>query len=382
MKRRLTILTEIIAPYRIPVFNALAKVEGIDLHVIFLAETDPEARDWIVYKNEIRFSYEILPSYRKRFGKHNVLLNRGVGVALRKAKPDLVICGGYNYAASWEALFWARRNRLPFLLWTESNSTDLRHPNRLLQRLKGIFIGKCDGFVVPGKASQQYLLSFDICQERIFTASNAVDNNLYSNTADDVRRDPSKWRSRLNLPERFFLFVGRLVVEKGVFDLLDAYSLLDPKLRAEVGLVFVGNGPEQAELQRLSRTVEVGSIQIAGFVQRENLPRYYALAEALVLPTHTDTWGLVVNEGMACGLPIVCSDAAGCVPDLVEEGWNGRVIPARDIETLAQVLKCVAGSPETMREMGKNSRERIQHFSPEICATGIAVAAFSAKAKL
>ena len=109
MNRRLVILTEIIAPYRIPVFNALAKVEGINLHVIFLAETDPEARDWLVYKDEIRFSWQVLPSYRNRIGRHNLLLNAGVAAALRKAKPDVIICGGYNYIASWRALLWARR---------------------------------------------------------------------------------------------------------------------------------------------------------------------------------------------------------------------------------------------------------------------------------
>ena len=381
-KKRLAILTEIIAPYRIPVFNALAKLDGIDLHVIFLAETDPDARDWLVYKDEIRFSWEVLPSYRKRAGKHNFLLNVGVGAALRKANPDVIICGGYNYIASWRALLWAGRNHLPFLLWTESNSRDLRQNNPLTQRLKSTFIGRCDGFVVPGKASHQYLLSFNISREKIFTAPNAVDNNLYKSIAAEVRSDAAKFRSQLDLPQRFFLFVGRMVSEKGIFDLLNAYAVLDLKLRAEVGLVFAGEGPERVKLERLSQTVKVGSIRFSGFIQRENLAQYYALADALVLPTHTDPWGLVVNEAMACGLPIVCSEVAGCIPDLVEEGSNGFVIPARNIKRLAQVLKELASNPEIIREMGENSRKRILHFSPEICASGIAEAAFSVKTKL
>ncbi len=382
MNRRLTILTEIIAPYRIPVFNNLAKIEGIDLHVIFLAETDPKARDWLIYKDEIRFSWQVLPSYRKRVGRHNLLLNLGLGAALRKTRPEVIICGGYNYIASWRALIWARQKRLPFLLWTESTSRDLRQNNRLLQRLKRTFMNRCDGFVVPGKASRQYLQSFDISPEKIFTAPNAVDNCLYKNATDVVRNDPAKWRLQLKLPKRFFLFVGRMVVEKGIFELLHAYSGLDPELREEVGLVFVGDGPKRVELERLSRTFTGGVIQCRGFVQRENLSRYYALAEALVLPTYTDAWGLVVNEGMACGLPIVCSDVAGCVPDLVEEGWNGCVTPARDVQILVQVLTNLASNSEMRRRMGENSRKRIACFSPEMCAKGIAEAAFSTKAKL
>ena len=96
MRRRLTIITEIIAPYRVPVFNVLAEHPEIDLHVIFLAETDPTQRQWLVYKNEIRFSYEVLPSWRRRMRKQNLLVNWGVTDALRRAAPDVIVCGGYN----------------------------------------------------------------------------------------------------------------------------------------------------------------------------------------------------------------------------------------------------------------------------------------------
>ena len=94
MTRRIVIITEIIAPYRIPVFNALAQHDGVELHVIFLAENDPTEREWLVYKNEIRFSYQVLPSWRRRLGRHNFLLNWGAETALRRARPDFVVCGG------------------------------------------------------------------------------------------------------------------------------------------------------------------------------------------------------------------------------------------------------------------------------------------------
>ena len=94
MRRRLAILTEIISPYRIPVFNALAKRGDIDLHVIFLAETDPSVREWRVYKDEIQFCYEVLPSFRRRLLRYNVLLNWNLKRALRRADPQVVLCGG------------------------------------------------------------------------------------------------------------------------------------------------------------------------------------------------------------------------------------------------------------------------------------------------
>jgi len=137
---RLTIITEIISPYRIPLFNALNRHPNVDLYLIFLAETDPELRQWQVYKNEIDFSYEVLPSYRKRIRGHNALLNRGVGRALSVAKPDAILCGGYNYLASWQALWWARKRGVPFLLWSESNLQDMRGGSRFIEFLKREFL--------------------------------------------------------------------------------------------------------------------------------------------------------------------------------------------------------------------------------------------------
>ena len=105
---KLVIVTEIIAPYRIPVFNALAQRRELDLHVVFLSENDPSFRDWRIYKNEINFNYDVLPSWRRRLGKYNLLLNRKVSSTLNSIRPDAVLCGGYSYLTSWQAACWAR----------------------------------------------------------------------------------------------------------------------------------------------------------------------------------------------------------------------------------------------------------------------------------
>ena len=104
---------------------------------------------------------------------------------------------------------------------------------------------------------------------------------------------------------------------------------------------------------------------------------YYALAEALVFPTHTDTWGLVVNEAMACGLPVISTDAAGCTADLVENNWNGRVIRAGDTSQLASAMEELARDEELRSRMGQRSTERILRYSPEAWAAGIAGAVLS-----
>jgi glycosyltransferase involved in cell wall biosynthesis len=148
-----------------------------------------------------------------------------------------------------------------------------------------------------------------------------------------------------------------------------------PELRSQWGLVFVGNGPMLSELQAEAAGVE--NVQFAGFAQREQLAVYYGLADVFVFPTHTDPWGLVVNEAMACKLPIIISDAAGCAEDLIQDGENGLKFSSGDTNQLATLMKNIAGDEQRRHEMGERSYQWIQHYSPEICAKGIAAAALS-----
>jgi glycosyltransferase involved in cell wall biosynthesis len=370
VKRRVVLLTEIIAPYRIPVFNELAKCAEIDLEVMFLAENDPSLRQWEIYKNEIAFHYQVLPSWRKRLGKHNILLNSGLSAALEKARPDVIICGGYNYLASWQSLFWTRQRKVPFIAWVESNARDHRSGDPATEFLKRKFLRSCAAVIVPGKSSFQYVRGYLVPEDVIFTAPNAVDTELFAQGADTARQNAASRREELGLPPRFFVYVGRLVREKGVFELLQAYGTLSPDLQAQVGLVFVGDGAARASLSQNAPT----GVQFKGFAQRDQLSNYYGLADAFVFPTHSDPWGLVVNEAMACGLPIIASNAAGCVADLVTDGWNGRVVAPQRTEELASAMTELARDSEIRATMGKRSRERISAFSPQACAAGIAAA--------
>jgi glycosyltransferase involved in cell wall biosynthesis len=377
MSCRAVILTEIISPYRIPVFNALVENPEIDLKVIFLAETDPDLRQWRVYKDEIRFPYEVLPSWRRRLGKHSVLLNRGLAASLKSFAPEVILCGGYNYLASWTALRWAKRNNARFLLWTESTGSDARSASAITERLKANFLSQCDGFVVPGTSSRAYVRSFRVDDERIYTARNAVDTEFFSAKAAAARANVEVIRERLALPARYFLFVGRLVREKGVFDLVEAYASLSAGTRGKIGLVFVGDGPARPDLTQLIQAKRIDGVRLTGFIHREQLADYYGLADALVFPTCSDVWGLAVNEAMACGLPVICTTAAGCVDDLVRDRWNGRLVSTGDIAELSRAMEELDSDATHRVRMGQNSRERIRAFSPEACAAGMAEAMLS-----
>jgi glycosyltransferase involved in cell wall biosynthesis len=370
VKRRLALLTEIIAPYRIPVFNALAARDDIDLHVIFLSENDPGLRQWPVYKKEIRFSYEVLPAWRRRVGRYNLLVNRGVGAALRRFRPNAVLCGGYNYLASWQAAWWAKSNNVPALLWSESTVNDHRRGRREVEFMKVRFTRLCKAFVAAGKASRDYMIAMGVPPERVFIAPNAVNVEFYAAIARSARQDAAAIRAHHGLPSRYFLCTGRLVPEKGIFDLLAAYAKLEAVERSQIGLVFAGDGASRSQLEERGAAINPGCVRFCGFVHREELAELYALADALVFPTHSDPWGLVVNEAMACGLPIIASEIAGCVPDLVENAENGFVVPSGNVEELARAMRTLLSNPSLAREMGASSALRIQAFTPEACADG------------
>jgi glycosyltransferase involved in cell wall biosynthesis len=279
-------------------------------------------------------------------------------------------------------MWWARRNGVPFLAWIESTARDQRNGRYLAEFLKKRFVRRCDGLVVPGKSSFEYARSFGVREKIIFTAPNAVDTELFAREAEAIRQDASAHLRSLRLPSRFFLFAGRLVPEKGVFDLLDAYGKIDSQLRSEIGLVLLGEGRSRRELIQRASVIKPGSVHFAGFIHREHLASYYGLAEVFVFATHTDPWGLVVNEAMACALPVISTNAAGCAADLVQDHWNGRVVPAGDSELLAAAMDELARNAPLRSLMGQRSRERIQQYSPEACAVGIAEAALSFGAPL
>jgi glycosyltransferase involved in cell wall biosynthesis len=162
-----------------------------------------------------------------------------------------------------------------------------------------------------------------------------------------------------------------LVRTKGVLDLLAAYATLPEGLRREVGLVLAGDGEERDELARVSREIKPGVVILTGFLQRDQLPAFYALAEGLVFPTHSDTWGLVVNEAMACGRPVIVTEVAGCVADMVRDGENGYVVAAAAPDTLVRALERLVSGPELQKKMSDCSLQISSRFTPAAWAGGM-----------
>lgn len=335
---RVALLTEIPAPYRIPLFNALA--ERVDLHVLFLAGRNPE-RPYRLHEDELRFRWDVLPGVDLTVGGRWLVLNRGVRRALRGS--DAIIVGGWNQPAFWSAL----ATRTPAYLWVESTLRDRR--GGAGGPLKRALARRAAGFLVTGRASEEYVRAL-VPGASITIARNAVDHELFSSGAPEHEVDGV-----------CILYVGRLAKEKGVDVLLRAAAGLDATV------VLAGAGPEEDALRALAPA----GTRFLGNVERDALPAWYASADVLVLPSLSEPWGMPLNEGAAAGLPLVSTDAAGAAHELIEDGVNGFRVPAGDERALHDALARLVADEALRRAAGERSRTIAARFTPEAWAAAV-----------
>jgi glycosyltransferase involved in cell wall biosynthesis len=365
--KRIILLTETISPYRIPVFNELAQALGEQFLVLFLGETE-KRRKWRVYREKIKFYFEVLPNLLlQKKGANPYFFNPTIIFRLMKHSPDIIISSGYYQPSSLIALCYAKFFQKRFILWCESNEYDQRYRNPLKEAYKCWFIKNCMGYIVPGKASLEYLLLLGADAEKIGVAPNAVDNDYFSSACDKYRENKKIFKEMKGYPDKIILYVGRLVDRKGIPDLLKAFKRISYR-QPDLGLLIIGSGEEEERYREFCKINNLKDVFFTGFVHQEELPAYYAIADVFVLPTHSEPWGLVLNEAMACKLPVICSNAAGAAHDLIINGENGYTYEKGNIDELVMALEKVLNSDQ--RSIGLRSYGIIQNFSPQRCAFG------------
>ncbi len=337
-------LTEIPAPFRIPLFNALA--ERAELRVLFLAPHDPRRSHYDLHEEEWRFDHVFLRGRELHAGGRWTVVNRGVVGELRAFRPDAVAVGGWNQPAFWQALAYCKARRTPLLVWIESTARDARSEARPLELAKRALIRGAAGAFVPGRASAEYARELGVAEDRVVVAPNAVDNAFFAG-APRARHEGCR-----------FLYVGRLDPEKGLDVLLEAFAGVAGELE------IVGRGSREEEL----RSRAGAHVHFRGAVSRDELPALYASADVFVLPSRSEQWGMVLNEAAAAGLALVATDAAGAAYELVDEELRVR---AGDAEALSRVLERVASDPALRKESATRARQRVQALTPEAWAEGV-----------
>jgi glycosyltransferase involved in cell wall biosynthesis len=323
----------------------------------------------------------VLRNYPLRQEKHFrffSFMNPGVLAKVLRGKFDGVLLGTWSYASDWLVMAAAMITRTPIFFRVESpyGQEILKSSWKLL--IKKLVLGyflfpRITRFLYTGIEAKKFCELYRVPQAKLIFAPYSVDNDrLFALASDpDTRTRCAVLRSELHINQDTFviLFVGKLTDKKRPLDLLRAYESL---ANDRAALVFVGDGPLRPTLEAYVSGKKIPRVYFAGFQSQERLPAYYMLGDVFVLPSGLgETWGLVVNEAMCFGLPIIVSDMVGCGPDLVEHGKNGYVIALGDTAGLAARLHSLVADRTLKEEFGRASRLRIRTYSHDAVAIGI-----------
>ena len=294
---------------------------------------------------------------------------------LDRYAPDVVVVGGWSFAESLAMLRWAAVRNVPAVVMSETTAIDdVRVWWR--ERVKRFILKFCSAALVGGAPQARYLQNLGMSKERIFLGYDAVDNAYFREQAAIVRADGDRLRTRYGLPPRFFLVCCRFIAVKNLRRLIDAYVIYRHRAgTAAWGLVLLGDGPERAALEEQARASGMQEhIHFHGFRQYGELPVYYGLADTFVHVSTVEPWGLVVNEALASGLPVIVSRRCGSAEDLVSDGVDGFLVDPYDVEQIAEKMNTMASGAVDRAAMGRAGREIVEHWGPQRFAAGLAQA--------
>jgi glycosyltransferase involved in cell wall biosynthesis len=331
-----------------------------------------------------RWDVPLLEGYRYRFLRNRAahpstttfggLDNPELSALIASRRYDAVAVNGWHFKSAWRVLVACWRHGVPVLVRSDSH---LRGPVTLRKLAKGPFfrgfIPHIDGCLAAGSWSYDYFEKYGASSNHIFKIPHCVDNRRFEQ--DMVRLGPERQqlRRQWGIPEdaTVFLFAGKFIDVKRPADFVGAVGSCAAKRPSVVGLM-AGDGPLRAQSEEQARR-SGAPVRFAGFLNQSRISEAYAVADALVLPSQTETWGLVVNEAMASGLPCIVSDQVGCGPDVIERGITGDVHVMGDVEDLAEVLMEYAGSGR-LASMSAAARRKMEAYSVPAAAGALASA--------
>lgn len=378
--------------YQAPLLRRIAREPDIDLTVLFGSDFSVRG-----YKDEgfgvnVTWDVPLLQGYKYEFLKplrDNATVSPTSPISLdlipRLLQPDgsprfdALWVHGYASVNTLQAILAANALGIPVLLRAESWLSD-RPRSALKLFLKNLFfraLGHGISAVLPiGSVNSAYWTHYWGGSVPQFLMPYAVDNAYFARLSAAATPKREELRRSLDLePGRpVILFASKLQVRKHADHLVEAYRGLLANLPAgspEPYLVIVGDGEQRASLEATVREHNLTGVRFAGFRNQSELPGFFDLASVFVLPSRHEPWGLIVNESMAAGCPVIVSTDVGSATDLVADGVEGCVYPVGNIPALTRALERVFATPDTPRQMGEASRERMRSWSFEDDVRGL-----------
>lgn len=369
-KVRVAIVSPSLAAYRVPVFDRLSEIPEIDLHLVF-ADVRERARAWDTSLGALKFNYTLLPTIyvpiRVSRREQSVLCySPGLWQFLDRRKFDLVIALGWTMPNTFVAWLEGKTCSRPTVLWDESIPHAPSGLKQLAQPVLARYFGSFAGYLAASHACAEYMVQMGAPAARVALMPQVTNNAFYAAASARYRtqREAVKQQVGIRTP-KVILFVGQLTARKNVLVLMEAFRAL-AATREDVSLLLVGEGPLRGELTE--RTLAYGlqdRVFVEPFASQALLPKYYALADLFVLPSVYDTFGVVVAEAMACGLPIVTTRTTGASSSIVVDGENGRVVEHSDVGALQNAMQSIVADDDLRARMSVESERIIAGWDVE-----------------
>jgi glycosyltransferase involved in cell wall biosynthesis len=382
--KRLAILTTHPIQYHGAWFRRLASEPDLSIDVFYCHEATAQEQAGAGFGVEFDWDVSLLDGYPYRFLQNvarrpSIAGFRGLDTPeikdiIARERFDAVMINGWHYKSAWQAMRACWKTRTPVMVRSDSH---LHTERPLFKRIAkqpfySRFISKLDACLPVGKWSSDYFLHYGAAPERVIIVPHVVDTDYFKTESDRLTPQRQTLRPQWGLDDSavVFLFAGKFIGKKRPLDFVQAVSQA-VKTGSQVAGLMVGDGPLRRACEELVRSNNV-PIKFTGFLNQSQMSTAYVAADALILPSDGgETWGLVVNEAMACGLPCFVSDKVGCGPDMVISGETGAVFPVGDAGSLADLLSEFAANKKQMGWMREQARKQAQKYTVSVAVDRI-----------
>jgi glycosyltransferase involved in cell wall biosynthesis len=354
--KKISVITNIPTPYRQIQWKYYSKEGNLDLTLYYCAKSEKDRR-WNLKKMS-----NVCEKFMKGVSISNFHFNPGIFRVIN-VDCDLFVVGSYGYPTVMIAILLLRLLKRPWVLIHDGISPlKLNNEKWYVKVTKRIFLKGANAYFANGTVGKCDLQNYGISEEKIFNQYLTVDINDFMQKGDKKEEFRQSIRSKYGIDSKsiVLMYSGRLIKSKGVQDLLSAVDKLINN-GYNIRALIVGEGSYKKELENYSREMKL-EVVFTGHIEPEEILKYYYASDIFILPTHDDPWGLVVNEAMACGLPIITSEAAGCSIDLVKN--NGYVVSRNNVGELCDAIIKLLDSKVRI-SYGKRSKEIIKDWSYE-----------------
>jgi len=373
---RLAVVVSHPIQYYTPIFRALAA--RCDLQVFYVQQVSPKQQSSAGFGVPFEWDIDLLSGYSSAF-LCNVSKNPGpnhfwgsdtpeIGAKLRARRFDALLVMGWYLKSFMQAIWAAKRLGIPVMVRGDSHLSMPRSKVKKLAKELAFprFLRVFDAALYVGHYSREYYLHYGYPEEQLFFSPHCVDNDWFRSRATPEARQHLRGKLGIDPGVTVLLFAGKLVPFKRPWDVIEAAA----KCRAQgarVEVMIAGCGELEAQLREQSKALGV-PLHLLGFCNQTEMPEAYAAADILVLPsTGRETWGLVANEALACGIPIIVSETCGCAPDLAADGTAGRVAPLDDIGGLAAAITDLLYRPPSSEDFSRKA----SNYSVDAAVQGI-----------